>query len=56
MASHNRGVYCAPETSILEMRLENIVATSSTTDMPESPNLVVIEGGIPFGDFGEQIW
>ena len=55
MTSHNRGVYCAPETEILQLRMETIVAASSDVDMPDS-GLDQIEGGDPFDNFDPQIW
>ena len=53
MKTKNKGVYSAPETEILELRLETIVATS--TQMPGG-GLGLVEPGDPFNNFDPQPW
>lgn len=55
MLYHKKGIYYSPETEILELRMETIVAASSDIDMPDS-GLDQIESGDPFDDFLPQIW
>ena len=53
MKTKKKAAYAAPETEILELRLETIVATS--TQMPGG-GLGLVEPGDPFNNFDPQSW
>ena len=55
MLYHKKGIYYSPETEILELRMETIVAASSDIEMPDS-GLDQIESGEPFDGFNLQNW